>query len=72
VQSLRRSFDADPACVPEVRRFIREALEAWNAGEAEWSACQLGSELATNAILHATTRFEIELTLGSGAGYPRD
>lgn len=57
----RAGFSADLASVGEARRFVRRALVELDAEELEFEACQLVSELATNAVIHAATPFEVDL-----------
>jgi anti-sigma regulatory factor (Ser/Thr protein kinase) len=52
--------------VAEVRRAARQALAAWAAQDAEWALSQLLSEVATNAVLHACTRFDVVLSRRDG------
>lgn len=54
-------FGADLASVGEARRFVRRALVDMGAEELEFEACQVVSELATNAVIHAATPFQVEL-----------
>ena len=60
---LRRRFDADPTSVGRARAFVREALGArvpdHDLTDLTWAV----SELATNAVVHAGTAFEIVLEL---------
>lgn len=59
-----RSFPPEPASVPAARRFVRGLLE--QAGSEQWTdEAQLAvSELATNAVLHAHTSFEVAVQAG--------
>ena len=56
-----RSFPAEVASVPEARRFVRAVLG--DAGHERWldEALLATSELATNAVLHAHSAFEISV-----------
>lgn len=56
---VARAFPAEPASVPAARRFLRQLLA--DRGGDEWSdEAQLAlSEIATNAVLHAHTAFEV-------------
>ncbi len=74
----RRTFSCTPGDVPAARRFVRETLEGQPAGVVE-AAEVMTSELATNAIRHAQTGFEITIDVGEelrvevrddGAGEP--
>lgn len=58
-----RTFPGVPASVSTARRFVSEALSAWGAEDAEWTVSHLVSELTTNAVLHAHTEFDVELSL---------
>lgn len=60
----RAGFSAELASVGEARRFVRRALVDLGADELEFEACQLVSELATNAVIHAATPFEVDLDYG--------
>lgn len=53
----------EPTSPSAARRLVRLALHEWDAGVFEWAAVTLVSELATNAVLHARTRFTVTLTL---------
>jgi anti-sigma regulatory factor (Ser/Thr protein kinase) len=56
----QRSFEPEPSSVPAARGFVAEALGHIGATESEsaWAAL-VTSELATNAVLHARTGFEV-------------
>jgi anti-sigma regulatory factor (Ser/Thr protein kinase) len=54
-----RSFEPDPSQVALARRFVSAALDSWGI-EAE-DIPLLVSELATNAVLHARSDFQISL-----------
>ena len=56
-----RSFAAEAASVPAARRFVRSALS--DAGHEQWldEALLAVSELATNAVLHAHSAFEVSV-----------
>jgi serine phosphatase RsbU (regulator of sigma subunit) len=53
--SIERTFPAEPIMVSEARRLAAETFRSWgmDAGQTEL-ACLLVSEVATNAILHAS------------------
>lgn len=57
----RAAFAPDLASVGEARRFVRRALVELGAEEIEFEAAQVVSELATNSVIHAATRFEVAL-----------
>ncbi|HET9441751.1 MAG TPA: ATP-binding protein [Acidimicrobiales bacterium] len=54
-------FQPDPASSGAARRLVAGALESWDLDWAAPSATLLVSELATNAVLHARTPFEVRL-----------
>jgi anti-sigma regulatory factor (Ser/Thr protein kinase) len=57
--SARFSVEADS--VRSVRRWIAEIAEDWHLAESE-TLVLLGSELATNAVLHARTDYEVRVS----------
>jgi anti-sigma regulatory factor (Ser/Thr protein kinase) len=60
VQStVRAAYPADRTAVAQARRFVRDTLLAWGAEDAIDDAVLLTSELATNAVSHAGTPFEV-------------
>lgn len=56
-----RSFPPDPAAVPEARRYVDDVLSEWHLDGLSPVATLLVSELATNAVIHAGTGFEVRL-----------
>jgi anti-sigma regulatory factor (Ser/Thr protein kinase) len=66
VLEVTGSFSADASSVPRARRFVTDALTAWNCDDAGWAAAQIVAELAGNCALHARTEFVVRLLLGSG------
>jgi anti-sigma regulatory factor (Ser/Thr protein kinase) len=50
-----------PSSVADARRFVADVLESAGAVGATWSALQVVSELATNAVVHARTEFVVRL-----------
>ncbi len=58
--STSRTFPADPASVPAARRFVLGAAGRLPREVGE-SVALMVSELATNAILHGQTEFEIDV-----------
>ena len=63
--ALARSYTADPASVPEVRRFVRKALQLHPRDLAE-RAAWVATELATNAVLHrGVHRFTVSVIPGA-------
>jgi anti-sigma regulatory factor (Ser/Thr protein kinase) len=63
-ETVRRRFEADPQSVREARRFVRETISsrATGAESAEDDLVLALSEMATNAVLHAGTPFEVVVT----------
>jgi len=53
--SIERTFPAEPIMVSEARRLAAQAFRSWgmDTGQSEL-ACLLVSEVATNAVLHAS------------------
>jgi len=60
------SLPAEPASAAAARRFVRDVLDAWDAGEFEDAAVLLTSELVTNALLHARSPAELHVRLAGG------
>jgi len=60
------SLPAEPASAAVARRFVRDVLDAWGAGEFEDAAVLLTSELVTNALLHARSPAELHVRLAGG------
>ena len=58
-----RTFSADMSSPARVRRFVRRALMHELPADRLQTAVLLASELATNAILHARTDFDLRLCL---------
>lgn len=54
----RVEIERDPAQVRQARRWLRETLAGWGAGEIVEEAVLPFSELVTNALLHAEGRLE--------------
>jgi len=50
-----------PSSVGDARRFARDVLEAGNVSDDDWTAVQVVSELATNAVVHARTTFTVKI-----------
>jgi anti-sigma regulatory factor (Ser/Thr protein kinase) len=51
--SLTTTLQARPEQVAAGRRFVRDALTAWDEAELADDACLLASEILTNAMRHA-------------------
>src|SRR4051812_22065663 len=58
-----RTFSSDMSSPARVRRFVRRALMSELPADRLQTAVLLASELATNAILHARTDFDLRLCL---------
>lgn len=58
---VREAFDADTATVGEARRFVAAILSDWGLDALDWQVALLVSELATNAVLHGRSAYEVEL-----------
>jgi anti-sigma regulatory factor (Ser/Thr protein kinase) len=63
VPLVEETFSAEPRNISAARRFVTDTLAAWDAAAFEWAAVAAASELATNAVLHARTRFTLSLHL---------
>lgn len=57
----RCTLPAAASSVAAARRFAEQTLDDWGLDAASWTALQLVSELATNAVIHAKTAFSVEL-----------
>jgi anti-sigma regulatory factor (Ser/Thr protein kinase) len=55
----RRTFDLDPHSVAAVRSFVSDHASQFGADPD--TAALLASELASNAVLHANSHFEVRL-----------
>jgi hypothetical protein len=64
---LVRRFDPAPRTVRDVREFVSGVIDRWAlaAGDAEL----LASELATNAVLHARTPYEVVVSTVASGGF---
>lgn len=51
-----------PSAVPAVRRFVADTLSAWNERELVDHASLVASELATNAVRHASSAFRASIS----------
>jgi len=66
-QTARIALPRSPASVGEARRFIQARAAAWSIPEPAGSQLVLiGSELVTNAVLHARTELTVTLELRDG------
>jgi serine phosphatase RsbU (regulator of sigma subunit)/anti-sigma regulatory factor (Ser/Thr protein kinase) len=65
--TVRSRFPANLASASAARRFVRDALRGWGAGEAVDDAVLLTSELVTNAVVHAGTSVEVICQLAGSA-----
>jgi anti-sigma regulatory factor (Ser/Thr protein kinase) len=58
-QHVRRRFDATPSAVGEARRFLSEVIAGGARSDDGHELALALSELATNAVLHAQTPFDV-------------
>jgi len=66
-ETARIALPRSPASVGAARRFIQARTAAWSFPEAAGSQLELiGSELVTNAVLHARTELTLTLELRDG------
>ena len=63
MQVAERTYTPASASVSSARHFVTDTLGGWSADGLAWSAQQVVSELATNAVLHAATPFTVVLSL---------
>lgn len=54
-----RTFEPRPEAVTAARRFVAQTLAGWHVGHPD--VALLVSELATNAVLHARSDFEVSV-----------
>ncbi len=64
---VRSAFPAECTAVAQARRFVRQTLVAWGAEDVIDDAILLTSELATNAVTHAETPFEVICAADDGS-----
>lgn len=64
---VRAAYPADRSAVAHARRFVRETLIGWGVEDVIDDAVLLTSELATNAVIHARTPFEVICRAASGS-----
>jgi anti-sigma regulatory factor (Ser/Thr protein kinase) len=57
----RRAFDGDHDDVRGVREFVEDTLARWGLSAIIGDGVLIASELATNAVLHAKSRFAVSL-----------
>jgi hypothetical protein len=57
--------------VAGVRRQAREAIADWGADDLEWALSQLLTEVASNAVLHAGTPFDVCVSYDPASGSGR-
>lgn len=56
-------MDGTSASIRRARAFVEATLSSWGLDELKDRAVLLTSELATNAVLHARTRFRVTMVL---------
>jgi anti-sigma regulatory factor (Ser/Thr protein kinase) len=66
VRHAKQSFEGAAGSVSAARRFVSVTLEAEGADDAAWTAVQIVSELATNAVVHAATSFTVTVIVDYG------
>jgi anti-sigma regulatory factor (Ser/Thr protein kinase) len=59
VPEVQLRLPPDPRSVARAREGLRAALTEWKIEELEFAATQALTELATNAVLHARTDFQV-------------
>ena len=63
VLDLRGQFAPDELSAARARRFVRDSLDGVLSPGLQADVVLVASELATNAVVHAGTPFEVALTL---------
>jgi DNA-binding NarL/FixJ family response regulator len=61
--TAKARLEAQPQSAASARRFVDETLQRWNCGELFDVVALLTSELVTNAILHAHSDIELNVSL---------
>jgi anti-sigma regulatory factor (Ser/Thr protein kinase) len=67
VRQVEVRLVGEPTSVADARRFVIEVLEGAGIVDEAWTATQVVSELATNAIVHADTDFVVRVSIGTTA-----
>jgi anti-sigma regulatory factor (Ser/Thr protein kinase) len=65
-----RHFSQEPSSVPVARQFVADSLAALEPGVGE-TAALLVSELATNAVVHASSDFAVTVVYPTSSGRVR-
>jgi DNA-binding NarL/FixJ family response regulator len=65
-QQRQAQFEGDVRSVPHAREFVRAALDEWGADQLTDEASLIVTELATNAVLHAQSPYEVRLRRSGG------
>jgi len=66
VRQAEKTFEGAAGSVSAARHFVSAILEEEGAADAEWTAVQVVSELATNAVVHAATSFTVTVVVDDG------
>ena len=66
MHQAEQTFESAAGSVAAARRFVSVTLEAEGADDAAWTAVQVVSELATNAVVHAATSFIVAVVVDHG------
>jgi hypothetical protein len=61
VPTAQSGFLPELRSVTSARKFLRATLTGWGADGWAWSAGQVLTELATNAVVHGRTRFKVDV-----------
>jgi CheY-like chemotaxis protein/anti-sigma regulatory factor (Ser/Thr protein kinase) len=65
-QRQQAQFEGDVSTVPHAREFVRSTLDKWGAVHLSDEASLIVTELATNAVLHANSAYEVRLRRSGG------
>lgn len=64
--SERLRLPPEPSSVGTARHLLRQMLERWDLEGLEFAATQALTEIATNAVIHARTEFEVIIDWDGG------
>ena len=56
-----QSFPCSPHAVRHARHFVAATLQGWSEADSSDVACLVATEMATNAVTHARSRFTVSL-----------
>lgn len=65
------ALDPSPRSVRSARAWAQELAERWEIGDLDWPLLQLVTEVVTNSVLHARTRFVVRIEQDRESGAVR-